>query len=92
VISNKSLNHNKNDQESGLGMWPTRLKWKSKAIRLDSHVQNMVTGSVTHGNRGVLKACLRTGFYIELTETLNKSLADQVKRVIIDRAVVILGA
>jgi hypothetical protein len=40
----------------------------------------------------VLKACLRTGFYIELTETLNKSLTDQVKRVIIDRAVVIHGA
>jgi hypothetical protein len=30
-------------------------------------VHNMFYGSVTHGNGGVLKACLRTGFYFALT-------------------------
>jgi len=44
-------------------LWPTCLKWKSKAIRLVSYVQDMFIGSVTHGDGGVFKARLRTGFF-----------------------------
>jgi len=42
VISNKSLNQNKNDQEAGMWLWPTRLYWKSKAIRRVSHIEKYV--------------------------------------------------
>ena len=73
-------------------MWPTCLKWKSKAVRLDSHVHNMFNGSVTHGDGGVLKACLRTGFYIEPVATLNKTATDRVEWLMIDCGVVIHGA
>jgi hypothetical protein len=91
VISNKSLNRSKNDQEAGLGLWPTCLKWKPKAVQVVSHVHNMFNGSVTHGNGEVLKACLLAGFYIELTETLNKPVICRVEWLMIDRGADICG-
>jgi hypothetical protein len=42
VIGNKSLNRSKNDQEAGMRLWPISLNWKSKAIRLVSHVARHV--------------------------------------------------
>jgi hypothetical protein len=42
VIGNKSLNRSKNDQEAGMRLWPISLDWKSKAIRLVSHVARHV--------------------------------------------------
>jgi hypothetical protein len=42
VIRNKSSNRSKNDQEAGMWLWPTCLKWKSKAIRLVSNVARHV--------------------------------------------------
>ena len=42
VIANKSMNRSKNDQEAGMWLWPTCLNWKSKAIRLASHVARHV--------------------------------------------------